>query len=157
MLHYIIDGNNVIGKIPELFALQKNDKQRSREQLVFLLQRYFRDKKINLTLHFDGYANSPLPLSKGKIVYSENRTADSLIKENIERIKNRKNIILVTSDNELINFGRACGCTIISSKDFGAMLTKENPIDEEKSRTEEINDVEEWKRIFLKEIKLWEI
>jgi predicted RNA-binding protein with PIN domain len=150
MVHYIIDGNNVIGKIPELFKLQKSDKQRSREQLVYLLQRYFRSKKINLTLHFDGFANSALPLSKGKIVYSENRPADSLIKENIERIKNRKNIILVTSDNELRNFGRACGCTIISSKDFGAMLTKENAIDEEKSRTEEINDVEEWKRIFLR-------
>ncbi len=150
MLHYIIDGNNVIGKIPELFRLQKRDKQRSREQLVFLLQRYFSNKKINLTLHFDGFQNAPLALSKGKIVYSESRSADSLIKENIERIKNRKNIILVTSDNELINFGKACGCTIISSKDFGTMLTKKNAIDEEKSRTEEINDVEEWKRIFLK-------
>ena len=149
MVHYIIDGNNVIGKIPELFKLQKSGKQRSREQLVYLLQRYSRSKKINLTLHFDGFANSALPLSKGKIIYSENKPADFLIKENIERIKNRKNIILVTSDNELRNFGKACGCTIISSKDFGAMLTKGNPIDEEKSRTEEINDVEEWKRIFM--------
>jgi predicted RNA-binding protein with PIN domain len=149
MIHYIIDGNNVIGKIPELFKLQKSDRQRSREQLVYLLQKYFRNKKINLTLHFDGYANSPLPLSKGKIVYSENRTADSHIKENIERVKNRKNIILVTSDNELRNFGKACGCTIISSKDFGKLLTKGNSVDEEKSRTEEINDVEEWKKIFM--------
>ena len=150
MVHYIIDGNNVIGKIPELFKLQKSDKQRSREQLVYLLQRYFHNKKINLTLHFDGFANIPLPLSKGKIIYSENKTADSLIKENIERIKNRKNIILVTSDNELKNFGKACGCTIVSSKDFGKVLTKGSSIDEEKLRTEEINDVEEWKRIFLR-------
>ena len=150
MVHYIVDGNNVIGKIPELFKLQKSDKQRSREQLVYLLQRYFHNKKINLTLHFDGFANIPLPLSKGKIIYSENKTADSLIKENIERIKNRKNIILVTSDNELKNFGKACGCTIVSSKDFGKVLTKGSSIDEEKLRTEEINDVEEWKRIFLR-------
>jgi predicted RNA-binding protein with PIN domain len=150
MVHYIIDGNNVIGKVPELFKLQKSDKQRSREQLVYLLQRYFHNKKINLTLHFDGFANIPLPLSKGKIIYSENKTADSLIKENIERIKNRKNIILVTSDNELKNFGKACGCTIVSSKDFGKVLTKRSSIDEEKLRTEEINDVEEWKRIFLR-------
>ena len=148
MVHYIIDGNNVIGKIPELFRIQKNDKQRPREQLVYLLQRYFRNKKINLTLHFDGFANTQLSLSKGKIVYSENRQADSLIKENIERIVNRKNIILVTSDNELKNFGKACGCSIISSKDFGVMLTQSSSPDEEKSRTEEINDIEEWKRIF---------
>ena len=150
MVHYIIDGNNVIGKVPELFKLQKSDKQRSREQLVYLLQRYFHNKKINLTLHFDGFANIPLPLSKGKIIYSENKTADSLIKENIERINNRKNIILVTSDNELKNFGKACGCTIVSSKDFGKVLTKGSSIDEEKLRTEEINDIEEWKRIFLR-------
>jgi predicted RNA-binding protein with PIN domain len=149
MVHYIIDGNNVIGKIPELFKLQRSDKQRAREQLVYLLQRYFNNKKINLTLHFDGFQNAPLGLSKGKIIYSENKPADYFIRENIERIKNRKNIILVTSDNELRNFGRACGCTIISSKDFGTTLTKGNSVDEEKSRTEEINDVEEWKRIFL--------
>jgi len=150
MLHYIIDGNNVIGKIPELFRLQKSDKQRSREQLVYLLQKYFANKKLNLTLHFDGFANTPLSLTKGKIIYSENKPADFFIRENIERVKNRKNIILVTSDNELVNFGKACGCTITSSKDFGMTLTKGNSEDEEKSRTEEINDVEEWKRIFLK-------
>lgn len=149
-MHYIIDGNNVIGKIPVLFNLQKKDKRRVRQQLVYLLQRYFSGKKINLSLYFDGHENIPLHFSKGKIIYSGNKTADHFIRDQIEHAKNRKNLILVSSDNELKNFGRACSCRVISSEDFGKQLTKENTLDEEKSRTEDINDIEEWKRIFLK-------
>ena len=150
MIHYIIDGNNVIGKIPELVKLQKKDKQRAREQLVYLLHNYFHNKTIGLTLHFDGYENIPLCLSKGKIVYSGKKPADYFIREHIEQTKNRRNLVLVSSDNELRNFGKACGCKIIYSEDFGKQLAKGKTIDEEKLRTEDINDVEEWKRIFLK-------
>jgi predicted RNA-binding protein with PIN domain len=150
MINYVIDGNNVMGKIPHLFKLQQKDKQRAREQLVYLLQRYFSSKKINLNLYFDGYENAPLRLGKGKIIYSGNKQADHFIREQIERTKNRKNLVLVSSDNELKNFGRACSCRIISSEDFVKLLMKEKTEDEEKLRVEDINDVEEWKRIFLK-------
>ena len=150
MIQYIIDGNNIIGKIPELFKLQKKDKQRSREQLVYLLQRYYSGKKIHLSLYFDGFENIPLHMSKGKIIYSGNKQADHFIREQIEKTKNRKNVVLVSSDNELKNFGRACSCRIISSEDFVKLLMKGKTEDEEKLRVEDINDVEEWKRIFLK-------
>ena len=53
MLSYIIDGNNLIGKISSLMSLQKKDKQASREKLVFLLDRYFSQKKANVTLNLD--------------------------------------------------------------------------------------------------------
>jgi len=148
MIHYIIDGNNVIGKIPELVKFQKKDKQRAREQLVYLLQNYFHNKTIGLTLHFDGYENIPLRLSKGKIVYSGKKAADYFIRENVEVIKNRKNITLVTSDNELKNFGKACGCRVISSEDFVAMLNKGKTVDKEKPEIGSKSDIEEFKRLF---------
>ena len=55
LLNYIIDGNNLIGKIPSLMNLQKKDKQASREKLVYMLDRYFIQKKVNVTLHLDGH------------------------------------------------------------------------------------------------------
>ena len=76
MNHYIIDGNNLIGKIKSLSQIQSKDKQSSRVQLVSLLNGYFTGKKCNLTLHLDGHVKTPLHLSKGKIVYSENHISD---------------------------------------------------------------------------------
>jgi predicted RNA-binding protein with PIN domain len=45
MKHYIIDGNNLIGKIKSFNQLQKKNKQQCREKLAFLLSRYFSKKK----------------------------------------------------------------------------------------------------------------
>ena len=50
MRHYVIDGNNLIGKIGSLHKLQNKDKQGSREKLAFILERYFSGKnniKVN--------------------------------------------------------------------------------------------------------------
>ena len=40
---YIIDGNNLIGKISELWSIQKKDKQLSRVKLAKVIDQYFRD------------------------------------------------------------------------------------------------------------------
>ncbi|MDQ7818749.1 MAG: NYN domain-containing protein [Melioribacteraceae bacterium] len=85
MIHYIIDGNNLIGKIPRLKELHLKNKQLSRSELVAILNSYFAGKKINLTLHLDGYKNLPLSLSKGKIVYSDSQTSDAKIRDEISR------------------------------------------------------------------------
>ncbi len=148
MQHYIIDGNNLIGKIKSLFNLQKKDKQATREKLAFLIEKFFAGKKQKVTLHFDGYPNTPIKIYKSKIVYSEDKTADEKIKYQIGNIKNRKNIIVVTSDLNVKEFARVCGCKVISSEDFSKKLKSRNAVDEEKSRIDEINDIEEFKRLF---------
>lgn len=52
MRHYIIDGNNLIGKIASLQKLQKKNKQSSREKLAFILESYFLGKPNNkVSLH----------------------------------------------------------------------------------------------------------
>ena len=47
MKHFIIDGNNVIGKIKFLKSIQKSNKQQSRRKLAFLIDNYFHAKKLN--------------------------------------------------------------------------------------------------------------
>lgn len=118
MNHYVIDGNNLIGKIKYLKSLQKKDKQGSRAGLVKLLNKFFAKKKSNISLHLDGFANQPLSLAKGKIIYSGNRQSDILIKEEIDRSQNPKLIVLVTSDRNLMNYGKICSCTILKSEVF---------------------------------------
>ncbi len=148
MKHFIIDGNNLIGKMKDLQSLQRNNKQASREKLAVILERYFVKKKAKITLHFDGFANEPINVSKLKIIYSENRTADDIIKNQIENSNNRKNLIVVTSDNNLREFARVCSCEVIKSEEFVKLLSTSQNENEENEKILSMNDPEEFKKLF---------
>ncbi len=148
MLHYIIDGNNLIGKIKQIVSLQNKDKQAAREKLAFNIDKYFISKKAKVTLHFDGFENSPIKTQRIKIMYSEDKTADQKIKKQIEDSKSRKQLIVVSSDNNIKEFARVCSAKTISSEDFGFEIKKGNNINEEAERIKSIDNVDEFKRIF---------
>ncbi len=147
MKSYIIDGNNLIGKINLTKQIQDKDKQLARERLVMLIDKYFNQHKGKVDLHFDGFQNTPINFLKGRIIYSEKSKADKNIKEQIEITKNRKNLIVVSSDHEIQNFARVCSCGVLSSEEFAKELTSKK-IDEEETRIKAINDVEEFKKLF---------
>lgn len=148
MLHYIIDGNNLIGKIDSLRRLQKNQKIEARHKIAIMLERYFANKKSKITLHFDGFINEEINVTSIKIVYSEKTTADSLIKQQIEKSKNPRRIILISSDIELQKFARACSCSVLSSNEFIQTLKNDSAQNEEDRRINELNNPEEFKNIF---------
>jgi len=146
--HYIIDGNNLIGKIKSLNQIQKRNKQHSREKLAFLLGRYFDKKKVSINLHFDGFENDAIRVSGIKIIYSGSLTADEKIKREIEKSKNPKNNILITSDSNLAQFGRVCSCHVIKSEEFAKQFLSSNSTEEEQARIDAINSTEEFKKLF---------
>lgn len=148
MLTYIIDGNNLIGKISSLMNLQKKDKQASREKLVYMLDRYFSNKKTNVTLHFDGHPNARINSSRMKIVYSENQTADEKIKKQISQSKAPRNLSIVTSDSNLAQFAKVCSCKVISSDVFAAEIRKIDAEADEQAKINSINNVDEFKKLF---------
>ena len=148
MLNYIIDGNNLIGKIASLMSLQKKDKQASREKLVYILDRYFISKKANVTLHLDGHPAGRVSSSKMKIVYSENLTADEKIKKQVSQSKSPRNIIVVTSDSNLAQFAKVCSATVVSSDEFAVEINKSGDKFDEESIIKSINNVDEFKKLF---------
>lgn len=148
MLHFIIDGNNLIGKIPSIKNLQRKNRQASREKLAFLLGRYFSSGRNMVSLHFDGHANETINITGIKIKYSGSKTADDKIKNEIEKSRNPKNITVVTSDNNVAQFARVCSCQVIKSEDFSKRLFAHRISDDEQSRIEEINNSEEFKKLF---------
>lgn len=148
MKQYLIDGNNLIGKIKPLSRMQKNYKQGAREKLVLMLERYFHTKKALVSVHFDGFRGETISTSLLKIYYSGERTADDKIKKQIDAHSNPRNILLVTSDNNLAEYGRVCSCTVIKSEDFSKLLTSQPEEDEEAQKTGELNNIEEFKKLF---------
>lgn len=150
MEKYLIDGNNLIGKSKKLSQIQIKDKQAARTTLIPLIDRFLKTKKISATVFFDGFSNEAIPFGKGKIVYSEKATADDKIKSVIENnnINARKRMVVVSSDNGIINFAKVCGCKVLSSEEFLKELNKQKSVDEEKLKIEEMNNVEEFKKLF---------
>ncbi|MGB5287609.1 MAG: NYN domain-containing protein, partial [Ignavibacteriaceae bacterium] len=104
--------------------------------------------KNTVTMHFDGHLNEAIKVSGIKIKYSGGKTADDKIKIEIEKSKNPKNIIVVTSDNNVAEFARVCRCQVIKSEEFSKKLFTRSSSDDEQSRIEEINNSEEFKKLF---------
>lgn len=145
MIHYIIDGNNLIGKIVSLKNLP--DKQSAREKLSLMLERFFAGKKLKVSLHFDGYENEPIRISGIKIKYSLNRSADEMIKEEIEKIKNQKSVFVVSSDLEILSYAKVCGCNVLKSEEFyHQMLIQDNKNKEDEKPSD--FDTDEFKKLF---------
>ncbi|MCX8105933.1 MAG: NYN domain-containing protein [Ignavibacterium album] len=145
MIHYIIDGNNLIGKIVSLKNLP--DKQIAREKLALMLERFFAGKKLKVSLHFDGYENEPIRISGIKIKYSLNRSADEMIKEEIEKIKNQKSVFVVSSDLEILSYAKVCGCNVQKSEEFyHQMLIQDNKNKEDEKPSD--FDTDEFKKLF---------
>ncbi|NWG28694.1 MAG: NYN domain-containing protein [Ignavibacteriaceae bacterium] len=148
MKHFIIDGNNLIGRTKILNQLLKKDKQQSRERLAFILSRYFSKRKATVSLHFDGFENEKINVPGIKIKYSQSLSADEKIKREIESVKNPGNIILITSDLNLLEFGRVCSCHILKSEEFAKLILSSESSDEEQNKIDEINSTDEFRRLF---------
>lgn len=147
MDYYIIDGNNLMGKLSVLSKVQKKDKKLAREKTAFLIDNFFNEKRWKGSLHFDGFENDPIRCSNLKIIYSGKKEADDLIKDEIERSSSRGRLIVVSSDSNIKEFASVCGCRHLSSEDFGKKVTEKTPVDEEEKRMREI-DNDEFKRLF---------
>lgn len=145
---YIIDGNNLIGKITSLKNLQKKDKQTSREKLAFMIDNYFSQKNAQVYLHFDGYPKDQIKITSATIIYSEKLTADEKVKNQVGKSKNPKNIIVITSDNNLAEYAKKCSSTVINCKEFANEILYKKYEDEEKKRIDEMNNDEEFKKLF---------
>jgi predicted RNA-binding protein with PIN domain len=146
--HYIIDGNNLIGKIPELEKFHKKDKQLSREKLALYLQRYFHNPNVKISLHFDGFPKDEIKFTSGTVSYSKNLSADELIKKEIEQSKNPRNLVIVSSDLSIARYAQKCGCTVLSAEKFAKQIITAPPEEEEKRRIKELDNPDEFKKLF---------
>ncbi len=148
MMHYIIDGNNLLHKIKNLEAILKKDKQAPREKLASMVDRFAAGKNLKVSLHFDGFENVPIKSDRIRIYYSNKNTADEEIRNEIESAKNSRNLIIVTSDDALKQFARKCGCKSVLSEEFASQLKGKDEPDEEDSRIKSIDNQEYFKKLF---------
>ncbi len=147
MKHYLIDGNNLLHKVKDIKKLQKENPQNSREVLAHRIDRYFTSKKVKVTLHLDGFPQEAIRTSKVKIHYSESKTADDEIRFQIDRAKNPKIFIVISSDHKVMQYAKVNSCAILKSEEFIIEMDLINSKNEEHDRTKSI-DNDEIKKLF---------
>ncbi|MBO0859732.1 MAG: NYN domain-containing protein [Chloracidobacterium sp.] len=160
---YIIDGNNVIGGR----VGWHRDKPGSRRILMQELARLAVVKKLRLNVVFDGAPDPQFPdgsIYRGvRVFYSRpGSDADERIIEMVEVERNKKSLVVVTSDRKLTSRVRACGARVMRSGEFRQALNEvvekspgqesdtQNLKDKDivKDRVKQDDEMNEWLRYF---------
>jgi hypothetical protein len=149
---YIIDGHNLIPKVPGI-SLQDIDDE---EKLINLLQDFARINQTSIEVYFDkapaGFASSK-QLGRVKAIFVSDKTiADERIIKRIQTMgKNAKNWTVVTSDRMIITNARASHAKLLTSDEFSKKLVRE--VDSKgctQMKDTEMSEVElaEWLKLF---------
>jgi predicted RNA-binding protein with PIN domain len=124
----IIDGYNVVYTDESLRRTACKDLERARGRLIEKLERYVADKKLSITVVFDGRggmtdAESIVP-GKLQVVFSRgHETADEFIVAALRNSPNPRAHIVVTSDMaDIGRTARSLGAEVMGSKRFLARL-----------------------------------
>ena len=124
MTTMILDGYNVIGRVPELNRLWDRDARTAREALVSLCREYRAKRKDvdRLCVVFDGkeaYVDWPQPLLGGvTVVFSQGEDADARIVRMVRTEEGRGRCVVVSDDKELMGKTHALGARVMSAQEF---------------------------------------
>lgn len=119
----LIDGHNLIGHTPDLSLSDPNDEAK----LIARLKTYSARTGREITVVFDpgpdsvsaGFDYSRFREGRLEVIYAQAwQKADDVIREIVGEVKDRRGLIVVTSDGALANFTRQCGVRVRSSAAF---------------------------------------
>jgi len=158
---FLIDGNNLINFHPKLKQDFMRDKTLARDNLIQLVNDFMLNSKNESTIFFDGFPQSDINtdtkhsfIKVGNnvfIKYSRNSSADSVLKKTIDQEKNKRILVVISSDHEVMNYGRINGCQVKSSEEFSKLLSKTHKAENPKfNPTLSSSDIDYWLSVFKK-------
>jgi len=148
---YIIDGHNLIPKVRGLRLSMLNDE----EALIKLLQDFCRTHRKKVEVYFDRAATG----HAGKKQYGqvtahfvrEGSTADEAIIIRLRKYKRgARNLVVVSSDRQIISETKSLGAVSLRSEDFAEMMTEVPEEGKEDAAGPELSsaEIDEWLDIF---------
>lgn len=122
-MHWLIDGHNLIGQMPNL----RLDDPRDEEKLLSYLISYKARTGHHLTVIFDsgaGYQPGSTKKQGGITVQfaPPGQTADQLIARRVRRAKNPQALMVVSSDRAVQNAARLAGVRSLPAAEFALLL-----------------------------------
>jgi predicted RNA-binding protein with PIN domain len=146
---YIVDGHNLIGKLPGIRLADPDDERRLAEQL----QAYAQQTHRALTVYFDKGQFGGQDIRAGRVTlkFVSGRTADQAIADHLRRLRgDARNWTVVSSDREVQAEARAAGAKVVSSESFAAMLCEkgDTEIAQREAPSLSEDEIAEWEAIF---------
>jgi predicted RNA-binding protein with PIN domain len=129
MKTYIIDALNLIHKEPSLRNLLRGDMNNALNgliQKVSLFASRYKSYKFKIVIDGSNYELTN-PYMNIKVITSGKRKADPLIKELIDKAKNKRSLTIVSSDTEVYNYGKVNACTVKTSEEFLSIMEPPKP------------------------------
>jgi predicted RNA-binding protein with PIN domain len=151
----LIDGHNLIGKMPDMKLSDPDDE----DKLISRLKKYVLKTRKQVSVVFDppkhsewfAWADDRYDQPNLEITFATmGRSADDVIRERIVKAKDKQGLIVVTSDAAVANFARQCGVkNVRSSESFAEDLRDElkPPAPSEKPGITQA-DLDEWLKVF---------
>jgi predicted RNA-binding protein with PIN domain len=149
MLTYLIDGFNLIHKI----SLLKHSLSPRNDLIQFIRRNRLAGSGNNrVVIVFDGYDNGETSEREYRILFSDDRTADEVIRDELKKTGNKTQIVVVSDDREVRGFARVEGARTLGTRDFLNVRLK-NKLDTDKdiSCSEAIEINEELEKIWLED------
>jgi predicted RNA-binding protein with PIN domain len=121
-LHLIIDGYNLIRRSPSLSALDRQDLETGRAELIQRLATYRKLRPVPITVIFDGWNQMSLSESRTtergiRVVFSKRgQKADELVIASARDMGEKA--VVVTSDRQVQLEAQRHHATVISSEEF---------------------------------------
>lgn len=150
---FIVDGHNLIPKIPGLHLSEMDDEMR----LVEMLQEYCRLTRKQVEVFFDNAPpGQPRARNFGNVIarfVRSGQTADKAIQDKLRRLGGEaRNWTVVSSDHQVQAAAKAARATIVSSEIFSRQMRDllENPLTNSESADKGLSnkEVDDWMKIF---------
>lgn len=151
---YLVDGNNVMA---QRVGWHKNPSA-ARRKLLDDLARFAQHARVRMMVVFDGAPEDHFPDGASyrgvRVFYAERGSnADERIKQMVEASRERRTLLVVTSDKALADYVRRCGAQIIRAGDFRRRLGEAEAESQSASRQKSDSsipaaDMDQWMRYF---------
>ncbi len=147
---YIIDGHNLIPKIPGLHLDQLDDEQ----SLFTLLDKYFKRIRKKAVVYFDqaslsSHSSFHTAYLHAHFVRSPSSADEAILLQLKELGGDARNYTIVTSDHWIADNAHAVGASVISNDDFARQLLTDPSKPKNKIKNPG-DDVDYWLDIFSK-------
>ncbi len=158
---YIVDGYNMLHRIPELRRQAGSGLEAGRKALLARLAAFRARSRNPVLVVFDGdpevSGGSGATGATGgvEVVFSRKPiNADTVIKQLIDRRKNETALAVVSSDHEIMWYARACGCEVLSSEAFfsrlktAAAASVDDALEDKSDPQMSRGELDDWKKLF---------
>ncbi len=149
---YMIDGHNLIGKLPDISLDDPNDEALLVQKLTGFAARTGKSCLVVFDHGLPG-GSSRMSTRSVQVVFASGRsTADHVMVERIYKIQDIKGWVVVTSDNDVMSRARRRGMETLHSEEFARLLEAPPPKVEDAGEASDVNlsseEIDEWMNLF---------